>query len=211
MIEERYYDSIPIDSTNRKTSWTQMVRLIGGGRRVLDVGSYKGRLAEILKANSNTVVGMELNPEWAKCAEAFCEEVICGDVEDENTLNRVGGTFDAIVLGDVLEHLRDPWTLLDRLRRKLNPGGFIVCSLPNIANWKPRLKLLLGRFDYDTNSVLLFAHLRFFTRASAERMFGEANLEIKYFGVTANRMPLILAKLFPTLFAVQFVYKLYPR
>jgi hypothetical protein len=49
------------------------------------------------------------------------------------------------------------------------PGGHLVVSVPNIANWAMRLNLLLGRFDYTDRGILDRTHLRFFTvRSLAE-------------------------------------------
>jgi SAM-dependent methyltransferase len=51
-------------------------------------------------------------------------------------------SYDLILCLEVLEHSRRPYTLLDDFNRILNPGGEIICSVPNIGNISSRLKFL---------------------------------------------------------------------
>ncbi len=75
-------------------------------------------------------------------------------------LPEVDGPFDAIVYGDVLEHLVDPLSVLVELNRELAEDGFVIISVPNIAHLYIRLLLLLGRFDYIDRGILDSTHLR---------------------------------------------------
>src|SRR5262249_51763726 len=98
---------------------------------------------------------------------------------------------------DVLEHLRDPWSVLSWLRTLLAPGGRAVISIPNIAHWTSRRALLRGRFDYADHGLLDRTHLRFFTRASAAELAHRAG-----FAVQAERLagaPLPLESRLPAL------------
>jgi 2-polyprenyl-3-methyl-5-hydroxy-6-metoxy-1,4-benzoquinol methylase len=98
------------------------------------------------------------------------------------------GPFDAIVYGDVLEHLIDPRRVLVELDRALGPEGFVVISVPNIAHLYIRLLLLLGRFDYIDRGILDDSHLRFFTARSLRALIADAGLTIERF--TATPAPL---------------------
>jgi len=84
-------------------------------------------------------------------------------------------SFSHIVAGDVLEHLVDPWSVLDSLRQCLEPGGQFICSIPNIRNFSFILQLLFRRrFEYRDSGVMDRTHLRFFTRKDIEIMFRDA-------------------------------------
>ena len=87
--------------------------------------------------------------------------------------------LDAIVLGDVLEHLRDPWAALTALAGLLSPSGRIVLSLPNIAVWNARRELARGRFPYADHGVFDRTHLRFFTRTGAHALARDAGLAVR--------------------------------
>ncbi|MEJ7841883.1 MAG: class I SAM-dependent methyltransferase [Rubrobacter sp.] len=168
-----------VDLSNKNNSHTLIVELVGHGKRVLDVGASTGFLARVLTERGCRVTGIEIDPESARQAEEFCDRVIVGNVEELNLDDEIGGkTFDVLVFGDVLEHLKDPLRALESFKPLLNPGGHVVASIPNIAHGSVRLALLQGRFRYRPLGLLDNTHLRFFTRASVEEMFEEAGFLI---------------------------------
>src|SRR5438067_1525746 len=162
------------DSTHAK-----VVRLIGPGKRVLELGPATGYMSRVLQERGCRVVGIELNPAMAARAAAFCERIIAGDLESLDLERELGDDrFDAIVAADVLEHLRDPLAILRRLKPYLCPNGVVVASLPNVAHGSVRLALLGGRFPYGERGLLDRTHLRFYTREGIESLFEEAGLAI---------------------------------
>jgi 2-polyprenyl-3-methyl-5-hydroxy-6-metoxy-1,4-benzoquinol methylase len=193
------------------------------GARVLDVGCATGYLAAELVARGCTVVGVEFDPVAAQQARAVCREVVVGDVESEAVRADIAravadaGGVDAVICADVLEHLRDPWTVLAWLRTLLDPGGRAVVSVPNIAHWTVRRELLRGRFDYTDFGLLDRTHLRFFTRASATELAHRAGFAVQAEHPAGAPLPLesrvpALAKVrdpcvrrCPGLLALQFV------
>ena len=123
------------------------------------------------------IVGVELDPAMAERAAEFCERMIVGDVEALDLESELEGErFDAIVAADVLEHLKDPLGLLQRLRPFLEPDGCFVISVPNVAHGSVRLALLHGHFEYQDIGLLDATHLRFFTRETLEQLLDEAEL-----------------------------------
>lgn len=116
-----------------------------------------------------------------------------------------------VVLADVLEHMRQPEQSLLRMRDFMNPGGYIVVSLPNAGNWRIMVSLLFGRFDYADTGILDRTHLRFFTKRSAEAMIRKAGYEVLESHAGATRMPALLVKVWPTFCAVHQVFKIAPR
>jgi 2-polyprenyl-3-methyl-5-hydroxy-6-metoxy-1,4-benzoquinol methylase len=148
--------------------------------RVLDVGCATGYLAAELARSGCAVTGVEPDAHAAAAAREHCEAVIGGDVEDAACRAELEalGRFDAVVCGDVLEHLRDPWEALAFLSSLLAPGGRVVVSVPNIAHWTGRRALLRGRFDYAAHGLFDVTHLRFFTRPSAHALVAAAGLRV---------------------------------
>ena len=168
------YD-INVDLGDEGTSHHYMVELIGSNKSVLDVGCASGYLAKTLGAFGNTVTGVEYDPAAAAEAKPHLHRVVVADLDQVDLAEAVGGdSFDVIVFGDVLEHLRDPLPSLRSARRMLNPGGFIVISIPNIAHGDVRMSLLLGRFPYGNLGLLDNTHLRFFTRQSVQELLADA-------------------------------------
>ena len=74
------------------------------------------------------------------------------------------GPFDAIVYGDVLEHLSDPLAALVALNRTLAAGGLVIVSVPNVAHLWVRLSAPRGALRLRDRGILDRTHLRFFTR-----------------------------------------------
>jgi 2-polyprenyl-3-methyl-5-hydroxy-6-metoxy-1,4-benzoquinol methylase len=162
----------------------------GGGRRALDVGAADGFLSELLTRQGWQVTALERDPEQAAKARGRCHEVIVADLDD--AAPRLTGLFDAIVYGDVLEHLSNPLPVLVALDRSLAPGGRVLVSVPNIAHLWMRLSLLLGRWDYADRGILDRTHLRFFTRRSFVRFLADAGLEVEELVATPVPLPLVV-------------------
>jgi methionine biosynthesis protein MetW len=172
-MASRYETSIDLE--NKDSSHTMIAELVGRGKRVLDVGCAAGDLAEVLAEHRCQVTGIEIDPEAARSAEKRCERVIVGDVENLDLGEELDGeSFDVIVFGDTLEHLKDPLRTLARLKPFLRPEGYVVASIPNVAHGSVRLALMQGKFQYSSLGLLDNTHLRFFTRESIEQLFEDA-------------------------------------
>ena len=170
------YDT-DVDLSNRNNSHTLMVELVGGSKRVLDVGCATGYLAQALVERGCTVSGVEFDAEAAEEARPLLERLVIGDLETMDLASAFGDDrFDVIVFGDVLEHLREPLPVLRGARKLLAGGGSVVASTPNVAHGSVRLALLAGRFDYQPLGLLDNTHIRFFTRSSIEDLFREAGM-----------------------------------
>ena len=185
---------------------------------MLDVGCAGGYLAELLTAAGCTVVGVEPDAAAAAAARAHCESVTVGDFEDLEVRTALPGPFDAVIFGDVLEHMRDPGSVLAATQELLSPGSRVVASIPNIAHWSARVQLLLGRFPYAESGLFDATHLRFFTRGSARALAEQAGYVVEQEQFTRGALPLLptrvetaAARLRPELFALQFVLTLRPR
>src|SRR5829696_10164700 len=95
------YDT-SVDLSNKNSSHTLIVELVGHSKRVLDVGASTGYLARVLKERGCRVTGIELDPEAALQAENHCNRIITGNVENLNLDEELGNEFfDVIVFGDV--------------------------------------------------------------------------------------------------------------
>jgi len=88
--------------------------------------------------------------------------------------------FDCILYGDVLEHLVNPWWVLKDHQAVLKKGGAIICSIPNVRNYRILRNLIFrGKWEYTDDGILDRSHLRFFTLDSIQGMLKEAGYEIE--------------------------------
>jgi glycosyltransferase involved in cell wall biosynthesis/SAM-dependent methyltransferase len=139
--------------------------------RVLDLGCAGGLLGTELRARGHFVVGVDGNPPPG--AEANVDRLVVADLDAGLPAEAADeGPFDVVLALDVLEHLRDPSQLLRELHGATTAEAALISSVPNIGHWYPRLRIGLGRFDYDRRGILDATHLRFFTWRSFAAMAG---------------------------------------
>ncbi|KYC39083.1 methyltransferase [Scytonema hofmannii PCC 7110] len=149
----------------------KMLRLVGENKQVVDFGCATGYFARWLTHRGCQVTGVEINSNAAQVAKSYCEQVIVADLDFTSLVEILPNqTFDVAVFGDVLEHLRDPWRVLQQARQILKPEGYVVVSIPNIAHGAIRLALLQGRFEYMAQGILDNTHLRFFTYRTVKEL-----------------------------------------
>ena len=86
--------------------------------------------------------------------------------------------FEILLLSEVLEHLADPTQVLEEAKSYLAPGGRMLVAIPNAVHWSVRAQVTLGRLEYADQGIMNRQHLRFFTQASATRMFDGCGLQV---------------------------------
>lgn len=172
---------------NNKDSWyynvekSQIAALIPHGPNVVfDIGCGTGllgrKLFELKKAR--VVIGAEIFQPAAEEAEKYYSKVHCGDIEASELSYHEH--FDFIICGDILEHLRDPWSMLLNIHKWLKSDGKIICSIPNIRYWKIIKDLVfLGQWEYRDAGILDRTHFRFFTKSSFSKALNEAHFAIE--------------------------------
>jgi len=151
-------------------------------RKVVEVGCSSGALArEYKKRNlSCHYVGLEIDPMYAALAKRHCDETVALDIEiaEVGFWNRHADA-ECWVFGDTLEHLRDPWATLQRIRKVIPSHGVVVACIPNAQHWSLQAKLSFGDFRYETCGLLDRTHLRWFTRQTIIELFKSGGYSIE--------------------------------
>jgi 2-polyprenyl-3-methyl-5-hydroxy-6-metoxy-1,4-benzoquinol methylase len=198
----------------------KLLALAGSPRRALDVGCSTGYLAAQLVERGTAVVGLERNEDASNEARAVCEQVLVGEIETME-LPFPPRSFDVVLCGDVLEHLREPERFLARIRPLIRPGGRLVLSTPNVANWSMRLGLLFGRWRYTERGILDRTHTHLFTRRTLVEALERAGFRVVEFDFTLpvpfigtpriEALAYAVGRLRPSLLAYQFVVAATPE
>jgi SAM-dependent methyltransferase len=138
---------------------------IGRDRDVLDLGCRSGALTRHY-LEGNRVVGVDVDRAALAKAEELGIEPVVADVEEPLPLE--SDSFDAVVAGELLEHLRFPRALVSEVRRVLRPGGTFVGSVPNAFRVQNRLRFLRGlQPERD------LTHLHMFTPAELRSLLSD--------------------------------------
>jgi SAM-dependent methyltransferase len=124
---------------------------------LLDVGCWVGFLLAEARSRGWNAVGLEPS----EFASSYAREVLGLDVRCADLFGAdiAPGSFDAVVLADVLEHLPDPRAALDRISTLMRPGGALYLALPDAGS---RVARVMGRHWWS----VIPTHVQYFTRAS---------------------------------------------
>lgn len=151
------------------------------GKTMLDIGCGEGAFGKtVMDGHSAEVWGIDFDQQSIDIARGTLSKVFCGDIFQ--LLDDIPDNyFDAIYFNDVLEHLVDPYALLELVRQKLTANGVVVASIPNLRYFRVLAQILLKKdFRYEKKGVMDETHMRFFTQKSIDRMFVEAGYKVQH-------------------------------
>jgi 2-polyprenyl-3-methyl-5-hydroxy-6-metoxy-1,4-benzoquinol methylase len=172
----------------------------GKVNKVLDVGCGAGALAEAIGKKGYSVWGIESNIDACKTAKKRIDQVINCDLTNYSKIQKIlrKEKFDIIVFSDVLEHIYDPYVVLASYLKFLNVGGKVIISVPNVAVWSNRFKVLFGLFNYSDTGLMDRTHIRFFTFRTTRLLVESAGCEVHKMDYTPYivRAALPIIKLF---------------
>jgi 2-polyprenyl-3-methyl-5-hydroxy-6-metoxy-1,4-benzoquinol methylase len=153
---------------------------------VLEVGSANGIFGQELKKEFDIkkYVGIEYMEDSAKEGSKRIDISLNDNIENlkKETIKILDndGPFDLIIFADVLEHLVDPWSVLEKIKPYLKPSGKILISVPNMGNIEVVKKLIFDKFDYQESGILDKTHLRFFTHSFLYEFLKKTKFNVLY-------------------------------
>jgi len=140
-------------------------------REILDVGCGAGDNAALIRSRSPgcQIHGVTHSVGEAEIAKQRMTSCSVWDIEGDIPVEFTAMRFDAIIFSHVLEHLRDPGSVLHKFAALLTDNGAVLIALPNVLSWAMRWQFLRGDFEYRCDGVLDDTHLRFFTYLTADK------------------------------------------
>lgn len=176
-----------LDNEHRYTKMHRLLREALGhlsGKRVLDLGCCRGLLLERFRRYPGVeLVGLEIDEEETRLAEQRGLRPVRHHInrfEGERMVARLpfaDASADAVLAGEILEHVVDTEGFLREIGRVLAPGGAVCLSTPNILWWKHRVSVALGRYpdalEYRLQYGDDFGHVRLFGPEQLRSLLGE--------------------------------------
>jgi O-antigen biosynthesis protein len=161
-----------------------ILREVSPNSKVLEFGCAYGRMTKYLKEQLNCSVSIvEKDFNAGKIAESYASKALvggnAGDIEKYNWLTKLKGEqFDYIIFADVLEHLYNPWKVLEKSKTLLKNNGRVLISVPNVGHNSVLIDLLNDKFEYRELGLLDNTHIRFFTEFSLFEMIIRAGYSV---------------------------------
>lgn len=182
-------------SLSKYSTHNVVLQNIGKNKLVLDVGCNDGYIGKH-SDKSNLFYGLDHLPSAVRQAKLIYNDASTYDL---NVLKKLpwNKSFDVIIFADVLEHVVDPVEVLRYfVDNYLASDGIVILSLPNIANWQIRLRLLLGQFNSTDTGIMDKTHLHFYTYKTTRKLLTDCKLEItkeyagtSFFGYVVQLLP----------------------
>ncbi|HLY11277.1 MAG TPA: class I SAM-dependent methyltransferase [Planctomycetota bacterium] len=154
--------------------------MLPSGDRLLDIGCWGGEEAKAFGAfeKFKEVHGVDLIEESIKRAN---ERGLKAKLADMNVdpLPYDDRFFDCVTLMAILEHVTDPYKVLREVHRVLKPGGTLIVSVPNVASFSNRFRVLFGRCPVTSlDPGWDGGHLHYFTPRDLKRLLGEIGFKV---------------------------------
>ena len=170
-----YTDKTLFDSSHRFA-----IDQVNKNSIVIDIGSGPGVVAKELFKKSCSVYGVDEHIQDKLVVSCKNTQKVNLDFINENTFEFKESRLDAILLLDIIEHIRDVDSFLSVLRNRFssyNPK--IIVTTANIAFFIIRISLLFGIFQYGKKGILDKTHTRLYTFSSLKRLLKDSGYVIK--------------------------------
>lgn len=178
-LKERWSFSVPYYSASRLEIVEKLHHENHEEICVLEVGCGCGTTLSAIRCQypNAHVHGIELMEHVAAYGK-YMADIVVGDIETMS-IPYEKNMFDYIIFADVLEHLRCPEKVLERMKYFLKQDGTILASVPNLMNIEIVINLLKGNFTYRDAGLLDRTHIHLFTRREVEKMFEDTGYVVK--------------------------------
>ncbi|MFH0859824.1 MAG: methyltransferase domain-containing protein [Candidatus Altiarchaeota archaeon] len=182
-IYERYWtDGGPVIGSYMHWRLELLKNYIKNNKRILDVGCGDGNASGNF-TRDNDLFGIDISQVALKKALERRLRVCACNIDDGEFPFK-DGSFDLVLILDVLEHIINPATVLKEARRVSSETGLMIVTVPNGLNLMNRLYFLSGKFVdvFDQNhrykDRLFTEHIRLFSKEVLEKMVVDEGLEI---------------------------------
>lgn len=168
---------------NSDAAPARVIRMVKPGSKVLEIGAGPGSITRHLIGTLGCeTVALEVDPSAIELLKTYVPRVYASDLNDPawtEEIARDNGLFDYVIAADVLEHVYNPWQVLEGMTSLLAEGGAIILSLPHVGHASVAACLLDEDFEYWPWGLLDRTHIRFFGVKNVQDLINGAGLAIE--------------------------------
>lgn len=149
---------------------------------ILEFGCANGTnltyFGEELKVDGKMLVGVDIS----RSTQENYSSIEFHHASVESFLNQNSREFDLVLLSDVLEHIYNPWRVLEGIKKAMTANGVLLLSVPNIENINYIGAVSNGDFFYTATGLMDETHIRFFSFGTISSYLSGLGYAITNFG-----------------------------
>ncbi len=126
----------------QEAMYEELTKLVAPPADVLEFGAGLGRLSARLQNAGYNITAADWNTEMFLPSNITCHKIDCDDSSQIHS-SWQERSFDAIICGDLIEHLKYPWQFIENCHHLLKPGGHLLISTPYITSASSRINMLV--------------------------------------------------------------------
>lgn len=187
-------------SVMKKERGSFLKNCLGQRKKILDIGCRDGALTQYF-IESNDVLGVDIDkPALLKAEKDLGLKTLYLDLNgDWSELS--AQKFEAVVAGEILEHLYYPENVIEKIKKVLIDGGIFVGSVPNAFSLKNRFRYLFGQ---KKNTPLSDpTHINHFSYQELKLLLQKHFDKVSIIGLGRYTR---LARIFPVIFAFDLAF-----
>ena len=171
----RVEDLATTTPSRRHDTMCRMLTRFKPDARLLDVGCGGGQLMFLARKRGLAASGVELNQRLADSARAHGFQVFSGTIA-EAAFPRA--SFDAVSLGEIIEHVNDPRAFVRDAAEAIAPGGVLLITTPNMdCVWSRTTLWLYRTFGIPWSTATPPYHLFVFSASNLDLLLGQEGFE----------------------------------
>src|SRR5262245_15851770 len=124
--------SFRLDSNESGARWDVFCAMPAKPGSILDIGCGFGKGFEPYHKQGVEVIGIDNDPQLRQQSMECLDGLYILDVEKDPFPEELLNRFDVVAFCDSLEHMVDPWAVLQKAKLLLKDGGVVVASIPNV-------------------------------------------------------------------------------
>ncbi len=114
--------------------------------KLLEIGPWRGVFSVNAKDAGFDVTAIEMDQTCVDFLTGTVGVNAIQSIDPAATMDAMTERFDVIAFWHSLEHLREPWKVIESAAARLAPGGILLIAVPNIGSYE--FSLLKGRWRH---------------------------------------------------------------